>query len=235
MIMSAVRHLPNAITCCNLFCGCISVVFAFSGQLEWAAYFIFFAAVFDFFDGFAARRLNAYSGMGKELDSLADMVSFGMAPASIMFMLLLEASDGNRYAALPAFAIAVFSALRLAKFNIDERQTESFIGLPTPANALFICAFAFPGLETFTAHSYFLWAIVAVLSYLLVAELPLFSLKFKSFEWKTNKTRYIFLTLSLALLLVFRQTGIAPVILLYIFLSVLNRMLCGSTQKHAHG
>ncbi|MDR1672156.1 MAG: CDP-diacylglycerol--serine O-phosphatidyltransferase [Bacteroidales bacterium] len=233
--MPAIRHFPNAITCCNLFCGCVSAVFAFSGQLELAAYFIFSAAVFDFFDGFVARRLKICSAMGKELDSLADMVSFGMAPASIMFALLLKASDNNQYVALPAFIIAVFSALRLAKFNIDPRQTESFIGLPTPANAFFICAFAFPEFEVFAAHTYFLWAVTAVFSYLLVAELPLFSLKFKTFDWANNKTRYIFLALSLALLIVFRWAGMAPIILLYILLSVLSRMLGGSTQKHAHG
>ena len=234
------QHIPNSITSLNLFSGCLSVVVSLNGHLTIAAYFIFVAAVFDFFDGFAARMLKTHSEIGKELDSLADMVSFGVAPASIMFGLLLKAASVRGYPAdiftcgwyisLPAFIIAVFSALRLAKFNLDTRQTESFIGLPTPANALFICALAFTAqgsgfLAGLVENIYFLLVIVAVFSYLLIAELPLFSLKFKSFGWKKNQIRYIFIALSAIILLLLRWPGLAVIILLYILLSVVDLFL----------
>jgi len=202
-----------------------------------AAYFILVASVFDFFDGFAARWLKAYSEIGKQLDSLADMVSFGVAPASIMYHLLLSAAMKEDLCvtswlvALPAYLIAVFSALRLAKFNIDTRQTDSFIGLPTPANALFICSLAFVSvgnhsLAMLSENIFFLLAIIVVFSYLLVAELPLFSLKFKSFDWKSNKTRYIFVILSAFVLMALHWAGLAAVILVYIILSVFTNILC---------
>ncbi|MDR1865435.1 MAG: CDP-diacylglycerol--serine O-phosphatidyltransferase [Bacteroidales bacterium] len=236
-----VRHIPNAITCCNLLCGCLSLVFSFGGQPLMACCCIFAATVFDFFDGFAARSLRVHSSIGKELDSLADMVSFGVAPAGIMFFLLLSSMEARGYAvemyacgwllSLPAFIIAVFSALRLAKFNIDPRQTDSFIGLPTPANALFISSLAFivrgDGIAAAIAgNTCFLLAATGVFSFLLLAELPLFSLKFKSFDWKNNKVRYVFLTLSAVILAIFRCSGLAPVILLYILLSLSVKALC---------
>jgi CDP-diacylglycerol--serine O-phosphatidyltransferase len=239
--ISPFRHVPNSITCLNLLCGCLSIVSSTNGKIETAAYFILAAAVFDFFDGFAARWLKAYSPMGKELDSLADMVSFGVAPAYIMYVLLLpaiaqlglsiEIFTCGWLIATPAFLIAVFSALRLAKFNIDTRQTDSFIGLPTPANAIFICslAFMFSGnhpLAVLTGNVCVLLAVTFVFSYLLVAELPLFSLKFKSFDWKNNKTRYIFIALSAILLIILHWAGLAAVILLYIILSILTNILC---------
>jgi CDP-diacylglycerol--serine O-phosphatidyltransferase len=209
--------------------------------LEIAAYFIFAAAVFDFFDGFAARWLHAYSAMGKELDSLADVVSFGVAPAFIMYVLLLSAAENQGFPveicsfgwlmAIPAFAIAVFSALRLAKFNIDTRQTDSFIGLPTPANALFICSLAFMSLGShslaiITGNIYVLLVITVVFSYLLVCELPLFSLKFKSFDWKKNQIRYLFIAFSAIILIIFQWAGLSLVILIYIILSIFTRILC---------
>ena len=232
------RYVPNAITCLNLFCGCLSVVSSFNGMLETAAYFIFAAAIFDFLDGFAARWLGAYSAMGKELDSLADVVSFGVAPASMMFVLLLTAAEryglpvetysNGWFVAVLAFIMAVFSALRLAKFNIDTRQTESFIGLPTPANALFICSMTFSNhrLALLTGNLFFLLAVTVVFSYLLIAELPLFSLKFKSFEWKHNKIRYVFMAFSAIILMVLQWAGLAVVILAYIIISVLTHILC---------
>ena len=247
---SLIRHIPNTITCLNLFCGCLSIVSSFEGRLITAAYFILVAAVFDFFDGFAARWLRAYSPIGKELDSLADLVSFGVAPASIMYTLLLPAVENyglqvNAYSygwwvAVLAFVIVVFSALRLAKFNIDTRQTDSFIGLPTPANASFICSLAFVSsvgnqqmmfsvklsfLSTFADNMFFLLAITLIFSYLLVAEFPLFSLKFKSFDWKNNKIKYIFVLISALFLILFQWAGLALVILLYIFLSIFNCIL----------
>ena len=239
--ISPFRHVPNTITCLNLFCGCLSIVCTFSSMLDIAAYLILAAAVFDFFDGFAARWLKAYSEMGKQLDSLADMVSFGVAPASIMYTLLLYSTiEHDLYVfgylvASTAYLIAVFSALRLAKFNIDTRQSDSFIGLPTPANALFICSLAFISSDTshatmLTDNLFFLLAVTIVLSYLLVAELPLFSLKFKSFAWKDNKIRYIFLALSLLILLILHWAGLAAVILVYIILSVFTNILCNNTE-----
>ncbi len=244
--ISPFRHVPNTITCLNLFCGCLSIVSSFNGHLEMAAYFIFAAAVFDFFDGFAARWLKAYSAIGKELDSLADMVSFGVAPASIMYAMLLPAIAKHGlpvetytcgwFVASLAFIIAIFSALRLANFNIDTRQTESFIGLPTPANALFICSLAFTSLDTgwlasLTGNMFFLLAVTALFSYLLVAELPLFSLKFKSFDWGKNKTRYIFIILSAVILIILHWAGLAAVIVVYVILSVLTNMLCKGTAS----
>jgi CDP-diacylglycerol--serine O-phosphatidyltransferase len=224
------KHIPNTITCLNLFCGCLSIVSAFNGKLDLAAYFIVAAAVFDFFDGFAARRLNAHSLIGKDLDSLADMVSFGVAPASIMYMLMISAIAESSYKyiiAAAAYVIAVFSALRLAKFNNDTRQSDSFIGLPTPANALFICSLAFADgncrLLPVVGNVFFLLAITLVFSLLLVAELPLFSLKFKSFDWKSNKLRYVFVVISAFILLILQGTGFAAVILIYILLSIFNR------------
>ena len=233
-----IRHVPNTITCLNLFCGCLSIVMSFDGRLDMAAYFILIAAVFDFLDGFAARWLRAYSAMGKELDSLADVVSFGVAPASIMYDLLLSAvlkHDLYPFGWLVAFSayfIAVFSALRLAKFNIDTRQTDSFIGLPTPANAIFICSLAFISLGDLyflTDNLFFLLAVTVVFSYLLIAELPLFSLKLKSFDWKNNKIRYIFMALSAFILLTLQWAGLAVVILLYIILSVFTNIMCNNT------
>ena len=196
-----------------------------------AVYFIVAAAVFDFLDGFAARWLKAYSPMGKELDSLADMVSFGVAPASIMYILMFHTADLYTFTyivASPAYLIAVFSALRLAKFNIDTRQTDSFIGLPTPANALFICSLVFAGSDyqfPMLDNLFVLLAITVVFSYLLVAELPLFSLKFKSFDWKSNKIRYIFVIISAIILLILQWSGLSLVILLYILLSVISNVL----------
>ena len=208
-------------------------------MLDFAAYFILAAAVFDFFDGFAARWLKAYSEMGKQLDSLADMVSFGVAPASVMYVLLLAAAKKydlpveiytcGWWVAMFAYIIAVFSALRLAKFNIDARQSNSFIGLPTPANALFICSLAFVASgkqSVFTENIFFLLGVTVVFSFLLVSELPLFSLKFKSFDWKSNQVRYIFMILSAFVLIALHWAGLSVVILLYIIISIFIHFLC---------
>ncbi len=138
------KHVPNAITCANLFSGCVGIVFAFQGELIIAAYAVLLAAIFDFFDGFASRVLQSFSGIGKELDSLADMVSFGVLPSVILYQLFLQAPQIDQvspYLNFIAFLIPVFSALRLAKFNTDTRQAEIFIGLPTPANGMLIGSF----------------------------------------------------------------------------------------------
>jgi CDP-diacylglycerol--serine O-phosphatidyltransferase len=191
------------------------------------------AAVFDFFDGFAARLLKADSLIGKELDSLADVVSFGVAPATVMYNLLMIAATINYgvytfawFVTPAAYLITVFSALRLARFNIDTRQSDSFTGLPTPANAIFICSMVFisSGENIFAqvaGNFFFLMAMTAVLSYLLVSGLHLFSLKFKSFDWKSNRIRYVFPAISLIILICLKCAGLSIIILLYIILSII--------------
>ncbi len=199
-IMSVIiKHIPNTITCLNLLCGCVAVVAALEGFAIMAFALVLLAAVFDFMDGMAARLLKAYSPMGKELDSLADLVSFGLVPAMLVFDVLRDADLGGMYAYL-AFLIAVFSALRLAKFNVDERQTSSFIGLPTPANALFWGGLLTAYHQQMVNVPCAVLVLVGVMSILLVCELPLFSLKFKSMKWGDNKLRFVFLMGCLALI-----------------------------------
>lgn len=227
-----VRNIPNTITCCNLFCGCIACCMAFHAAYGYALLFIVLGAVFDFFDGMTARLLHVSSPIGKELDSLADDVTFGLAPAAIAFSLFKEVHYPDflrpvaEFFPYIAFLIAVFSALRLAKFNLDERQTSSFIGMPTPANALFWGSLAV-GAHDFLVSPYFnaiyLFILVVVMSLLLVAELPMFSLKFKDLSWEHNKVSYIFLIISIPLLAVFRLGGFAAVIVWYVILSLLTR------------
>lgn len=230
------KHIPNAITCLNLVSGCISVVLAFNGQYMNAAWFIALAAVFDFFDGFAARLLKAYSPLGKELDSLADIVSFGVAPGMIIFSFIsksAEPANSSEYLAYVAFLIPAFSALRLANFNLDERQTTSFIGLPVPANALF---WAFGISSSFdylldTISSPILIVITILIScWLLVSNIPMFSLKFKHFRWVGNRLRYSFLASCLFFLIILGTTGISACILWYILLSLFS---CRSLKKPA--
>lgn len=227
-----VKNLPNSITSCNLFCGCVASYMAFQSKYEYALLFIVLGAVFDFFDGMTARLLHVSSPIGKELDSLADDITFGLAPAAIAFSLfkevyypewLLPVSHILPYS---AFLIAVFSALRLAKFNLDERQSTSFIGMPTPANALFwgsLVVGEHAWLTSSDFNAFYLLTLVIVMSLLLVAELPMFSLKFKDLSWGHNKISYIFLIVSIPLLLIFQLSGFAAVILWYILLSVLTR------------
>lgn len=229
------KHLANFITSLNLLCGCIGIGLLFYNDITWAAFFIFIAAFFDFLDGFTAKLLNAQSAFGKELDSLADVVSFGVLPGLIMFVLLnmgFDAYEGwQQYLPYAAFLIPVFSALRLAKFNTDERQSESFIGLPTPACALFIAAIPFiiinsddyPAIISgLFGNSGFLFVLVFILSFLLVSPLRLFSLKFKNFSWKENDIRYIFLTISLLSLLLLTYAAIPLLIFIYIILSLFH-------------
>jgi CDP-diacylglycerol---serine O-phosphatidyltransferase len=205
------KHLPNAITCANLFSGCIGIVFAFQQNLIIAAYALFLAAIFDFFDGFASRVLQSFSGIGKELDSLADMVSFGVLPSVILYELFLKAPPAGivgNYLNFIAFLIPVFSALRLAKFNTDTRQAEIFIGLPTPANAILIASFPliieqYPNLSVYILNPYILSVFTVVMCALLVAEMPLMSLKFKNRDFNTNIYRYLLLLFSAILVLFF--------------------------------
>lgn len=237
--MAIKNHIPNFITLLNLLSGCIAIVFIFDNQLAVASYLIGLSAIFDFLDGFLARLLKAESPIGKDLDSLADVVSFGLIPGLILFK-LIEYSSGisiniGFISVVPfiAFLIPLFSALRLAKFNNDERQTDVFFGLPTPANALLIASFPliltqqstlvginFLSIQSLFLSTIFLVVITILLSYLLIAEIQLLSLKFKNFTWKENKVRYIFLGTSCFLLLLFFYLAIPVIIILYILLSL---------------
>jgi CDP-diacylglycerol--serine O-phosphatidyltransferase len=230
--MNIRKHIPNFVTCLSLLSGCVATVMALDGRLRVAVIGILAASVFDFLDGLFARLLRAYSAVGKELDSLSDMVSFGVAPGMIVFCLLRDASPALPFGAVNAcipflaFVIPVFSALRLAKFNTDERQTTSFLGLPVPAHALFWSSLGY-ALEPLAGanglwFSLLLLLSVTLTSLLLVSEIPMFSLKIKSMSWKGNELRYLLLVSSLAFILLFEFLGIAASILLYVLLSVLT-------------
>ncbi len=229
------KHIPNFITLMNLLSGVFSIYFGFTGDIKLSALMIFVAAVFDFFDGFAARLLNAKSDIGLQLDSLADMVSFGVAPAFVLFHTIQfpEVLNGRtelNYLAFTAFIIPLFSALRLAKFNIDENQTTSFTGMPTPAVAIFFASLPIVILTCLADNRGLYYDIVTnpyvlsvagiVLSLLMVSKLPMFSLKFKPAGWRENQTQYIFIALSIFLFLILRIASIPLIIILYILLSL---------------
>jgi CDP-diacylglycerol--serine O-phosphatidyltransferase len=225
------KHIPNAITCLNLFCGCIGIVLAFSDNLLYSCYAIFFAAVFDFLDGLAARLLKAYSDLGKELDSLADVVSFGVLPSVIVYQLFLispTVGDISPYLNFSAFLISIGSALRLAKFNLDTRQAINFIGLPTPANALLIASLPLTLTDSGTSFSnyilnaYFLTFFSGASAFLLLIELPLISLKFNDLTIGANIYRYILIFSGLLLLLILKFAAIPFIIVLYILLSIIQ-------------
>lgn len=221
------KHIPNTLTSCNLISGCISVTYALGGSYEMALLFIIIGAAFDFFDGMSARLLGVSSPIGKELDSLADDVTFGVAPSAMVFTLLYTSVLADKCPLIPymAFVMAAFSALRLAKFNLDERQTTSFIGLPTPANALFWGALIV-GCESFlTSSPAILVGVVIMLlvsCYLLIAEIPMFALKFKQWGWKGNEVKYIFVLSCIPILILFGITGIAVIIAWYVLLSIVT-------------
>ncbi len=228
------KNLPNTITSLNLFSGCLAVSFGFQGDLRLAFIFILCSAVLDFFDGFAARLFHAYSVIGKELDSLADVISFGLAPGVILFSLFKEVAYPEcmfNYAFLfpyLGFVIAIFSALRLAKFNVDENQTTSFIGLPTPANAIFIAGLANGGFAFWACPTWglpLLILLVILSSFLLVCNISMFSLKMKSFSFYENRLPFIFLIISLALIVLFESLGFALSIVLYILFSIINNIV----------
>lgn len=226
------RHIPNTVTCCNLFCGCIASIMAFQARYEMAVTFIILGAVFDFFDGMLARLFGVSGPLGKELDSLADDITFGFAPSVIVFSLFKEVHYPDfllpiaEYIPYTAFIMAAFSALRLGKFNIDTRQTTSFIGMPTPANALFWGSLVVGGHEFLISEAFnalYLIILVCIMSYLLIAEIPMFSLKFKNLSWNNNKVSYIFLIVCIPLLIFFKISGLAAIILWYILLSLITK------------
>lgn len=242
------RNIPNYITLLNLFSGCIAVLFAVNGDFVGAAAFVALGIFFDFFDGLAARSLGVSSKLGLELDSLADMVTSGVVPGIVMMKLLEESftiysgklnvqpegfmGDVFNYLPLIGFAVTLASAYRLAKFNIDDRQTSSFIGLPTPANALLILSIPLiieyqetPALEGFLLNPWWLLGLTAFSSYILNAELPLFALKFSKFSWKTQGYKLVFLVLCLILLGVLKFIAVPIIIIAYVLLSVILNKL----------
>lgn len=234
-----IKHIPNTITCCNLISGCIATYWAFKGENDIALAFIILGAIFDFFDGMSARLLHVSSPIGKELDSLADCITFGFAPSAIVFSFLTTASSaagphcmspleipflatGGFY--FVVFIMAAFSALRLAKFNLDERQSMGFIGLPTPANALFWGSLIVGFGQQLQQISFFPGLIllgVLLSCWLLVSEVPMFALKFKNKGWAGNQLRYCFILLSAAII---ACTGVvkawAIIIPLYVLISI---------------
>lgn len=244
--MGLKNHVPNIITLLNLLCGSIAVIFAVQGNLVMAALFVVLGIFFDFFDGLAARSLNVKSELGLQLDSLADMVTSGVVPGIVMYQLFLKALPSQPVPStnwttgqellvwdIPVFAlfgllITLASGYRLAKFNIDERQSDSFIGLPTPANALLILSLPLilifqpqPDIVSVILNEWFLVGLTLFSCFMLNAETPLFALKFKKWSFGENKLRYIFIVLCLVLLLIFQFVAIPLIIVSYVILSLI--------------
>jgi CDP-diacylglycerol--serine O-phosphatidyltransferase len=233
------KHIPNAITLVNLFLGSCALVTVLSGNFLYTFYLLFFAGLADWLDGGAARFLKVSSPIGKELDSLADMVSFGVVPGAILYMLLQIGQEGESilhfsWAAAPAFLLTAFSGLRLAKFNIDERQTENFIGMATPSMAVFVVGlmltyhFDYYGMRELVTNKWFLYTVIALFSWLMNAEIEMFSFKFKSLKWTGNEIRIIFIVLSLILLGFFQGAAFSLAVVLYIVLNILMYFTKGS-------
>jgi CDP-diacylglycerol---serine O-phosphatidyltransferase len=236
------QYIPNALTLLNLFCGCIAVLFAVNNNFVTASLFVFLGIFFDFFDGFAARKLNVQSELGVQLDSLADMVTSGLVPGVIMYKLLeivesdwgvTDLSEGFRLPILPllGLSITLASAYRLAKFNIDTEQQSYFKGLPTPANTLLIISLPLiiefqnnDVINTIILNKWFLICVTILSCWLLNSNIKLFALKFKDWGFKVNATRYIFIILCLVMLIVLQFTAIPLIIILYIFMSVLDNL-----------
>ena len=239
------RYIPNALTLLNLFCGCIAVIFAVNNNFSAAALFVFLGIFFDFFDGFAARKLGVQSELGVQLDSLADMVTSGLVPGLVMYKLLAMTIDApeivNNWGASIDFNIALLpllgltitlaSAYRLAKFNIDTEQQNYFKGLPTPANALLILSLPLimeyqnnDLINSIIVDKWFLIGLTAFSCWVLNSNIKLFALKFKDWTFKSNATRYIFMLLCIVLLIVLQFAATPVIILLYIIMSVLDNL-----------
>ncbi len=233
-----IKQIPNFISGLNLLLGCIGITFVFSGNLNLASICILISAFLDFFDGFAAKFLNAQSHFGKELDSLADIISFGVLPASIIFFYMndtfcLECQNSTQWLVYSAYLIAVFSAVRLAKFNISSNRKNYFSGLPTPANAILIASIPLVieygvkshvlfGYVFFVANNFIALMVFTILSSaLLVMPLKMLSLKFESFELKNNRARYLLILFAIFALLIYNIMAIPMIIIFYILLSII--------------
>jgi len=230
--MDLKKHIPNFITLLNLLSGIFSIYYGMTGNLQFAGILIFLAAVFDFFDGFSARLLNAKSAIGVQLDSLADMVSFGVAPAFVLFHTIKTLTVTPDYLPFVAFIVPLFAALRLAKFNVDDSQQTSFKGMPTPAVALLLASFPVIILKCLAedkgiyydivTNAYFLAGAGIIVSLLMVSNLPMFSLKFTSLSWKENQIRYLFIILSVIFILLLKIAAVPIIILFYLLLSIVS-------------
>jgi len=236
------RHFPNLITLLNLACGTVAIVLALEGQWRWAVYLILAASVFDFLDGFAARKLKAYSETGKQLDSLADMVSFGVLPAVFIYTLfkmlfLNQPVDLGKFynylqwvVLVSVLLVPAFSAIRLARFNTEKDQGTFFYGLPTPAHALFWTGIFWQMMDSGNLFGtplnlFFMWAIMLIMAFHMILPVPMYSLKFEHFRLRGNLIRYLLLLFSLVILLSVGLGGLSLIILLYILLSLLNLLL----------
>lgn len=230
------QHIPNSITLLNLILGCCALVSTLYGQYILAFWLLLAAIAADYADGLVARWLGVSSEVGKELDSLADMVSFGVVPGAIYYSLLtiafgVQDQPGLKWVGVIGFLLTAFSCLRLARFNLDSRQAEGFIGLPTPSSTIFTVGimlmyeFNTFGLSVFLVQPAFLIGCVLALSYLLVAEIPMFSLKFKTFAWKGNEIRFIFAGIAVLLLVLVREAAFSMVILLYVVFSIFSHLM----------
>ncbi len=229
------KHIPNALTSANLLCGMIGIIYVLAGEISFGAYFIFLAALFDFLDGFVARMLKVSSDIGKQLDSLADLVTFGVLPSFILFK-MVEANTGIWFLPFLVLVVGIFSAVRLAKFNIDERQSDRFIGVPTPANALLISTLPFLAekslfFEQHLSNPHVLIGLAFLMSYLLVAELPLIALKFKDFSFASNIFRYLVITAALIFLILLGIAGIPFAIISYIALSIVEAWISKNAEQ----
>lgn len=242
---SITRHIPNVATSLNLVSGFMSILLCMEGKLALAAWLIFLAVVFDFTDGLLARLLKAYSDLGKQLDSLADLISFGVAPALLFFKafwIFYAMKYGvfayekllvpEKIVLLSPALLVVTAALRLGKFNIDERQQSHFIGLPTPATGIFTASYMLILLDNlrnvlsqYLSHPLFLLFLILLFSSLMISEIPMFSLKFQHFGWKENRLRYVFLGISVILVIGFKLVAIPVIILGYIILSAGSHMV----------
>lgn len=226
------QHIPNTVTLLNLFCGCCAIVAILYDQVELCMILLIAGVLADYLDGAVARVLNVKSSLGKELDSLADMVTFGLLPGAIFYYLLNQndpAGTNNlqliwRYT--PVFIITLFSALRLAKFNIDTRQTDHFLGLPTPSSTIFVAGilaiFQYNsfGLSELVIQPWFIFTLALILSWLLVSDIPMFNLKLSSLSWAGNEIKFIFAGIAVVLLILLGIAGPAVIILLYILLNL---------------
>jgi CDP-diacylglycerol---serine O-phosphatidyltransferase len=232
------NNFANALTCANLFCGCLAINYASIGLFNYVFVLVILAGVFDFFDGFAARALKSDSNIGKDLDSLADMVTFGVVPAYCLYKIMdynQEYQSTTLHEALldvapMAFLIALFSAIRLAIFNNDIRQTTGFIGVPTPANSLFIVALASLYNDTssivylYLHSNYVIVGLVVLCSSWLLWEMPLIALKFKTYDWATNKFKYILIIACALSIALFNKLGVALAMLIYVVLSSISTL-----------
>lgn len=231
------KNIPNFITLLNLFFGCCAIASVLYGQFVQAFWFSFASGVADYLDGACARALKVKSPLGQQLDSLADMVSFGVAPGAVIYMLLVKGLAGNdvlpielTLAASPAFLITLFAAIRLANFNIDTRQTENFIGMPTPSCAIYaiglllVYHFDSFGFAKLVSSPLFLYPNIPVLCWLMVAGLPMFSLKFKNLAWEGNEIRFIFAAFAVVTLVLLREAAFPIIIIGHVLFSLFNHL-----------